>query len=78
MLACRQATYTAGSGVVNAFAAVDEWLESRHWFTALVPQPFPAEVMDETTGSMKGECKEVRRKHHSLRHFLQMVDDSWL
>jgi hypothetical protein len=48
--------------LVNAFASIDAWLESRHWFTTLLPTPFPTEVMDEKTGSIKGECKQVRER----------------
>lgn len=46
---------------MNAFAAIDEWLETKRWFGTLVPQPFPSEVMDINTGSMKRGCKEVSR-----------------
>jgi len=56
-----QLSYGAGSAVVNAFAAIDEWLETKRWFSTLVPQPFPSEVMDTKTGSMKRGCKEVSR-----------------
>lgn len=55
-----QVTYGLGSAVVNVFARVDEFLEGKRWFTTLVPPPIPSEVFDATTGSMKGECRQVR------------------
>lgn len=55
----KQVSYGVGSAVVNVFAAIDDWLEKKHWFTTLVPQPFPSEVMDVSTGSIKGECRQV-------------------
>jgi hypothetical protein len=58
---CRtQLTYAAGSAVVKLFSRVDEWLESRHWFTLLLPQPLPSEVWDATTGRITGQCRQVR------------------
>jgi hypothetical protein len=61
LLVSLQVTYGLGSAVVNVFAGIDSWLESRHWFTTLVPPAIPAEVWDRTTGSMKGECRQVSR-----------------
>lgn len=55
-----QVTYGLGSAVVNVFARVDEFLETKRWFTTLVPPPIPSEVFDASTGSMKGECRQVR------------------
>lgn len=60
-------TYGLGSAVVNVFAGIDSWLESRHWFTTLVPPAIPAEVWDPTTGSMKGECRQIRNKLKQLK-----------
>lgn len=39
-----QLSYAAGEGVVKLFSRIDEWLETKHWFTLLLPQPFPDEV----------------------------------
>lgn len=58
-LVCLQVTYGVGSAVVNVFARIDAWLESTHWFTTLVPPAIPPEVWDPSTGSMKGECRQV-------------------
>jgi hypothetical protein len=55
-----QVTYGLGSAVVSVFARVDEFLEGKRWFTTLVPPPIPSEVFDASTGSMKGECRQVR------------------
>jgi hypothetical protein len=55
-----KASYAAGSVVVSLFSRVDQWLEDRRFFTMLLPTMIPLEVTDQRTGSIRGECREVR------------------
>eukprot|EP00879_Flechtneria_rotunda_P018613 GHRR01019531.1.p1 GENE.GHRR01019531.1~~GHRR01019531.1.p1 ORF type:complete len:370 (+),score=88.15 GHRR01019531.1:229-1338(+) len=60
-------SYAAGSIIVRVFSRVDKWLEQVHWFSALLPNALPAEVLDTKTGSIMSECMQVRAKLSQLK-----------
>eukprot|EP00775_Hariotina_reticulata_P006705 gene6705-6926_t len=60
-------SYAVGSAVVNLFSLIDQWLEERRFFTMLLPTMIPLEVTDDRTGTLKGECREIRQKLTKLQ-----------
>lgn len=52
-------SYATGSAVVQLFSRIDQWLEQKRFFSALLPEAMPLEVMDRKTGSITPQCREV-------------------